>query len=197
MTNNGVKLPGHSLFYYVLRFPGSRLPVEVPAGASVFSYHKKSGMRPLLIALLLAAIVVMVVLHYFLSMWFGRLAWFATLATLSVALIIMGQIRAIRCRPILIHEGTVWLRNGMYDLASVPITQIDTVQATIKTPVQIMSEGKPLWCCFPTGHNLVISLKKPREANLLFGQRQPFKTALVFVDNPRQLADEISSELPD
>ncbi len=197
MTSKQQSVTGHSLFYYLLRIPGIAFPVEVPAGSVVFSYHRKSAMGAILMAFLMAATVEMTVVHYFLMMWNRWVAWVATLSSLWVVLMLVGQVRAIRCRPIFIQQGSVWLRNGMYELATIEPSNIKKVDMTSKTPVQIMDEEKPLNCCFPAGHNVVITLKKPREATLPFGQQRPFRVALVFVDEPRRFVARLSEQLPE
>ena len=104
------------LLQYLLKNPFRPIPVDVPAGVDVFTSHTRSGVRAILIALIIVVIVEMTALHYFLALWNHWVAWVATLSSLWVALTVIAQIRAVACRPIYVTDESLCLRNGMYDL---------------------------------------------------------------------------------
>ena len=171
----------------MLQFLFGRAAANHPADAITFTYHRKSAIRVLLLALLMAAFVETVVLHFLISMWSHLVAWLATASSLWIALTVVAQIRSLSLRPIYLHQGQLHLRNGMYELAVIPVRSIDSVEVTARPPVAVSEGEKPLNACFPAGHNVVIRLDQEREATLLYGQRKTFRTALVHVDEPARL----------
>ncbi|MGI9519023.1 MAG: hypothetical protein ACR2NP_18365 [Pirellulaceae bacterium] len=182
------------MFQYLLRNPGKPIPVDAPPGAEIFFYHQKSGMRAILFALVMAGIVEMTALHYFLSLWNHWVAWTATLSTLWVVLTILAQMRAVGCRPILVTDDHLNVRNGMYDLAEIPRSAIERVEVTGRDPKKDSTQDKPLPGCIPVSHNVIVWLNKSLEATLLYGKKRDFQVALLFVDDPQRLASLLKTD---
>lgn len=184
-------VPRAMLKYLFHRSSGSRFP-DTPDGAEKFTYHKRSGIKALLFALLLAAIVETVVLHYFLAMWNHWIALVATASSVWVVLQVLAQIRAIGMRPVFIDDGVLCIRNGMYELSRIPLSAIERVTVTGKDAEAGDSQMKPLHCCVPAGHNVIVYLNQQQEATLLYGKRRPFQAALLAIDEPQRFAEALS-----
>lgn len=169
--------------------------LDVPEGAEVFTYHKKSAGRALLSGLILAAVAEAAAIHVLLSMWNYWVAWAATLTTAWFVLQVIAQIRAMGIRPMYVHSGNFRIRNGAFDLADVPISQIASIQRSTK---EVKSEGDqfpPLNVGFPASHNVVITLTEPLKAKILNRKKRDFQTALLAIDDVDRLVDVIQKQM--
>ena len=114
--------------------------LDVPQDAEVFTYHQKHAGQALLGGLILAAIVEAAGVHLLISMWNHWVALAATLATAWFGLQVIAQIRAMGMRPIYIDQGHLILRNGAFDLADIAISQVDSIEKSIKKCVQVLKK---------------------------------------------------------
>ena len=159
--------------------------------AEAFYYYQKSAIKSLLFAFLLAAVVETTAVHVLVAMWSHWAAWLLTLSSLWVVVTIVAQIRAIGQRPILLTAGSIILRNGMYELVTIPRATIVSIEKTNDLPVAEDGQPKPLHACFPATPNLLIRLTQPQTATLMYGVQRPFQTAAIFVDEPKRLMEKV------
>ena len=181
---------------FLLRRSSSEKPLDVPATARTFTYHKKSGISAIVVALLLASIVELTVVHYFVAKLSDVLAWVLTISSVWVSLTIVAQIRTLGWRPHFIDDGRLVVRNGMFDLAEIQLANIERIERSTKTP---KPESKPadakvpmpLQTSVPVGHNVVVYLVEDVQATLLYGKRRPFRVALLYADEPAELCKSV------
>ena len=117
--------------------------LDVPPGAEVFPYHREHGLRVLLFGLILVAVVEATALHWLISLWSHWLAVAATLTSVWLILQILAQIRAIGLRPIYIDQGQLFLRNGAFDIAHLPLADIESIEKSLQI-FKIDTNYKPL-----------------------------------------------------
>ncbi|MEM8736787.1 MAG: hypothetical protein AAGG44_21335 [Planctomycetota bacterium] len=166
----------------------------VPAGAIRFSYSQNSTAQALLLGFVLAALVEAVLLHVLLSYVSGWLAFAATVSTVVFILQVAAHIRAVGLRPIVVHRGVLFLRNGAFDIAEIPIQQIRHVELSSQATADSNDEFKPLNVGFPVSHNMIVKLKAPVEARILNLSSREFDVALMAIDNSQELKDLLDSQ---
>ncbi|MCH2180626.1 MAG: hypothetical protein MK108_01350 [Mariniblastus sp.] len=169
--------------------------LEVPPEADVFTYHREHAGRALLFGLILAAIIEATALHWLISLWSHWLALAATVTTVWLILQILAQIRAVGLRPIYINQGHLILRNGAFDLADVPVSQIESIEKSSREPNCEKGDLAPLNVSFPASHNIIMRLKEPAEATLLNRKKRDFQIALLAIDEGERLVETVDNQL--
>ncbi|MDA7859056.1 hypothetical protein N9B12_00780 [bacterium] len=164
---------------------------SVPTGATCFSYHQSTGIRALLCGFLVVALVEATTIHILLSFVNHWLALAATLATVYFALQVIAQIRAVGMQPMYVHDETLKLRNGAFDIARVPVAEIATVELTSRNIDETGSGHKPLNVTFPAGHNVIVKLNKPNTCTILNRSTREFDLALLAIDNAKEFKSYI------
>lgn len=168
--------------------------LEVPPGAEIFPYHREHGLRVLLFGLILVAVVEATALHWLISLWSHWLAVAATLTSVWLILQILAQIRAVGLRPIYIDHGQLYLRNGAFDIAHLPLANIASIEKSTRGPETEKGEPTPLQVSFPAAHNVVLRLKKPAQATILNRKTRDFQIALLAIDDPERIVATVSSQ---
>ena len=169
---------------------------ETPTGAVEFSYHKDSAIQALLAGFLMAAVVEATVIHILLAMWNHWVATAATLSTVWFGLQVVAQIRAVSMRPILIHNETLVLRNGAFDIAEIPFENIASVMVTSESPDGDTVEIQPFNVTFPATHNVIVRLKQPTAGTILNRSSRDFQVALIALDTPDEFARLVNESIP-
>ena len=157
--------------------------IDTPPDAEVFTYHRKHAGQALLDGLVLAALIELIAVHLLLSMWNHWVALLATLSSVWFGLQVIAQIRAIGMRPIYIERGSLTLRNGAFNLANIPISQIVSIEKSTKEVKSEKGDLAPLNVGLPATHNIVLKLREPREAMILNRGKRRFQVALLAVDD--------------
>lgn len=173
-----------TLMYFALA--SWRRPPHVPPGATAFTYHKKSGIVGLLSAVLGAAVVELFVVHLLVHTRAPRIAW--TLAALSALGIVwlVGFIRALVLRPVLVTDGDLVVRAGAAWTLEVPRAAIERVDGgrIVSAPSKRAPEhlqGTPV-----AQPNLLVTLRQPLEARGLYGRRKLVRTVSMRLDEPER-----------
>lgn len=96
----------------------------------VFTYHEKSGLGLVAGVFLVLIAIETPVLHYFISLKFPPLAWFITALGLYGVVFILGDFNATRWLPIRVRDGILHLNTGLRWRCSIPLSEIDRVEAT-------------------------------------------------------------------
>ena len=166
---------------------------DVPREARVFTSHHRHSGRALLAGLVLAAIVEATAVHFLIAIWNDWIALAATLSSAWVALQILAQIRAVGMRPIYLDRGHLMLRNGAFDLADVPLDQIESVERSTQEFKHEKGELAPLKVGFPAAHNIILKLKQPMEATILNLKKRDFQVALLTIDDADGFVESIQN----
>lgn len=157
---------------------------HVPPGATPFTYHEKSGIVGLFSAVLGAAVVELFVVHLLVHSRAPRAAW--TLAALSALGIIwlVGFIRALVLRPVLVTDDALVVRAGAAWTLEIPRNAIERVEGgrIVKAPSKRAPghlQGTPV-----AQPNLLVTLRHPLEARGLYGRRKVVRTVSMRLDEP-------------
>lgn len=94
-----------AVFYYL--FAGS------VRRESVFSYHRKNGIRAILYLFLFCIVAETIGVHFLVALASKPIAWVLTVLGVYTLLQVLAHCRAIGVRPIFIEGGTLYLRNGL------------------------------------------------------------------------------------
>lgn len=155
---------------------------HVPPGTTPFTYHMKSGIVGLFSAMLGAAVVELFVVHLLIHSRAPRLAW--TLAALSALGVVwlLGFIRSLVLRPVLVSDEAVIVRGGVAWTLEIPRSAIERVEGgrILKAPPKRAPEhlqGTPV-----AQPNLLVTLREPLEAHGLYGRRKLVRTVSMRLD---------------
>ena len=157
-----------------------RLP---PPAAHRFSYHRESGLIPLLIALLAVVALEATAIHFLLAMWSSRAAWLLTGLSLYGGLQLLALLRSIPRRPIEIESDRLRVRFGWLQEIDLPWDAIERVEATGVDPAIPFPAARKQYRRFGlTGHNVVIHLRQRVDGIGLYGRRLPCRWLALHVD---------------
>lgn len=170
-----------TLMYFALA--SWRRKPHVPAGSIAFTYHMKSGIVGLLSALLGTAVVELFVVHLLIHTRAPRLAW-ALAASSALGIVwLLGFIRSLVLRPVLVSDAEVVVRSGAAWTLAIPRSAIARVEGgrALKAPSKRAPEhlqGTPV-----VQPNLLLTLGEPLEAQGLYGRRKLVRTVSIRLDD--------------
>ena len=168
-----------ALLYYAFASWGRR--PNVPAGAQPIAIELNGG---LLIGIGMALAVETVALHLFITSRWGPVpAWLLTATSLYSLLWLVGDFRARALRPTYVTDEAVVIRNGMRADAVIPRARVATVErVTWRT---LPAKGPDyLDVTRPAEPNVVLHLREPAEAALLFGRRRRVSRIGLCAEHP-------------
>ena len=169
-----------TLMYFALA--SWRRKPHVPAGTTPFTYHMKSGIVGLFSAILGTAVVELFVVHLLIHARAPRLAWaLAALSALGIVWLV-GFIRSLVLRPVLVSDEAVIVRGGAAWTLEIPRAAIERVDGgrIVRAPSKRAPEhlqGTPL-----AQPNLLLTLREPLEAHGLYGRRKVVRTVSMRLD---------------
>ena len=120
------------MFYYALCT--WRKTSEEAANRFAFSYHRRSGYGTVVTAILVAMGVELIGLHLLLYLWQPVAAWVMTALSAYGIVWIVGDLQAVRHRPIRIEDDALLVRIGLRWTVRVPFAQIQAVYPAGKKP---------------------------------------------------------------
>lgn len=100
---------------------------HVPRGASAHSVHRKSGAGAVLAALALAGAGETAGLHLLLAHWSPRAAWIATSLSAYALVWLVGDLRALRLRPVLLDGDLLRVRIGLRWRCEIPLASVRAI----------------------------------------------------------------------
>lgn len=112
-----------SILFYALA--SWRRPPFVPEGSVAFTYHRENALAAILATVLLAATAELVAGHFLLRVWSERAAWILTALSAVAVLWLLGVLRAVVLRPVLLDERTLHLRAGIQWRGEIPLSLIE------------------------------------------------------------------------
>jgi len=174
--------------YYAL-WSWRRRP-HVPAGADAFTFHRTSGRIALLSAVTGAAVVELFVMHLVVHAFSPRLAWaLSALSAISVVWLI-GFIRSIVLRPVLVTAAGVTVRSGVQWNLDVPFAAVERVETgRVKTP-----DGRAPGYLRIGGAGVagaVLHLREPLTAAGMYGRTKRVDTISITIDDPAGFAEAL------
>ncbi|SDS67347.1 hypothetical protein SAMN04515667_2710 [Formosa sp. Hel1_31_208] len=149
-----------------------------------FSNYKGSGILSTLGAIIFVVAIEMVSVHVLTAKWSATLAWILTILSFYSALQLIGIIRSVPKRPLVINEDHLILRFGILSETIVPMSAIETLQIASASDFNKDKGTKTLSLLGELEHsNIVICLKTPQQLQFLYGKPKTYSKLLLFVDD--------------
>ncbi len=155
-----------------------------PAGAHLFSYHRRSAYGSIVAAMAMAAVVEGAAVHALVAPWSPALAWANTAMGAYLLLLLTADFRAARLRPLSVEGGLLRLRIGLRWSADIPVASIASiVPPTREAGARRRAKGM-LNGTLGGRPTLLITLRDPIVATGPFGIRRSVTEILLGADDP-------------
>jgi len=157
-----------------------------------YSYHKSSGTIALLASLIFIIGIETFSLHTLIAKWNLTAAWIATGISIYSGIQIFGFLKSMLVRPILIDNGTLFLRYGIMSETSIDIDSIDSITisssdiALDKTTIKLSPFGEL------ESHNVILNLKKEHLLTGLYGIKKSYQNIAFFVDQKEEFSSHLN-----
>lgn len=166
-----------------------------PLRENEFSYHKNSSGQAILGALILMTVVETSVLHLLLAKWSILAAWILTTISIYTILQILGLVKSLSKRPLVINDNTLFLRYGILNETNIDLMNIACIELST-TDLEEVSEIKNLSPLGKLeGHNAIIHLKKENILYGFYGIKKKFKAIALHVDDVKEFKNRIDNAL--
>ena len=161
-----------------------------------YSNYKGSGILSTLGAVIFLVAVEMVTIHILAAKWSPILAWILTGLSIYSALQLIGIIRSVPKRPLIINDNELILRFGMLSETSVPIEAIDTIAMADSSDFDKEKTTKTLSLLGELENsNVVIQLKTPQQLQFIYGKPKSYTKLLLFVDDNQSFKTNVEALL--
>jgi hypothetical protein len=171
-----------SLLYYAL-VSWRRTPF-IRTDTSAFAYHRRTAYAAILYTLVFASIVEMVALHFLLRAVAPHIAVAVLALSIFGTLWLLGFVRAVQLRPILVSSSLIHVRNGLLWTADIPRDLIEHIAfGRVRAP----AKGTPGYLRAAFGEpNVLVDLRAPICARGPYGTvRSVSRIGLVIDDIER------------
>ncbi|BAO74315.1 hypothetical protein [Winogradskyella sp. PG-2] len=160
-----------------------------------FSYHKDSGTIGLLIALLFLIVIETVAFHLLLSRWNTIVAWVLTGISIYSGIQILGFLKSMLKRPIVIEDNLLYLKYGIMNETTISIEDFESVELFTKD-IELNEITRKLSLLGNLeGHNLVLKFKNEQILNGLYGIKRTYKVLALHIDKKKEFKKNIESLL--
>lgn len=168
-----------SILFYA--FASWRSKPFVPEGARAFSYHRRNASVATLYTIFFASLVEIVAVHFLLRTAAPRVDIAVLLISAYGAVWVLGFIRAVQLRPILLTSQALLVRTGLLWRVDIPRTAIESIAfGNVKAP----PKRTPGYVRAALGEpNVLITLRAPARAHGPYGiVRDVARVGLVIDD---------------
>lgn len=173
-----------SVFYYGFVYWKKRELDE-----NEFSYHKESGTITLLIAIIFIVAIETFVLHTLLTKWSNVAAWILTSVSVYSGVQLLGFLKSMYKRPILIKNGKLFLRYGIMNETIISIDNINSIELSSKD-IELNKETRKLsFLGELESHNIIIRLKEENILTGLYGTKCKYRNLVLHVDKNAEFKD--------
>ncbi|MFK8038154.1 MAG: hypothetical protein AB8B74_07690 [Crocinitomicaceae bacterium] len=162
-----------------------------------YTYHRESGTRAILIVLLFLIGIETFVFHLLLESWSTIFAWVLTGLSIYSGFQILGILKSLSQRPVMIKNDKIVLRYGIIAEGEALIQDIKSIsgfkgEIADKESIKSFSPLGDL-----EGHNVIIEFEAPFQYTGFYGFKKEATTLALFIDDPKSfiLAVEESIEL--
>ena len=177
-----------------------RRPPHAPPEARAFSYHRKNGLIALLSALVGMSVVELAVVHLLVHARSPRAAWILSALSAVAVVWLVGFVRALVLRPVLLYPDRIVARGGILWGADIPLDDIETIERA--RAANMPAKGTPGYLRItPVAQpNIVIRLRDEAEAHGMYEMRRRVRVVSLNVDEPEELVagvgDRIAQKAP-
>jgi hypothetical protein len=155
-------------------------------GDGTFTVHRNVAYVSFMVAVMIAVVVETVAVHLLLRLWSPVAAWILTGISLYTLIWLIGDVHAVRLRPIRIQGGMLYLRLGLRWDAKIPLASI----LSIETPGHDDRPGgrQNLKAVLVGAPNLRLLLSEPVRAVGFYGIGRSVQTIDLHIDDPAGFA---------
>ena len=169
---------------------------KVKLASNEFTNYKGSGILSTLGAFIFVVAIEMVTVHILISKWNSTVAWILTILSFYSALQLIGIIRSVPKRPLVIGDDHLVLRFGMLSETIVPFDAIKSVSFANASSFDKNKLTKTLSLFGELEYsNIVIHTEHPQKLHFLYGKPRSYTKLLLFVDNPQQFKTQLDHYL--
>ncbi|WP_439022397.1 hypothetical protein [Bacillus thuringiensis] len=172
---------------------------KVPEGASVYSYHKKTGAIGVYIMIIHATVIESIGFHYLLHQWNPVVAWILLILNIYAMIYFIAEIQAMRKNPIVVTEEQIIIQIGLGKKVVLPFTQIDDISfykgdsSKAKEEKEVLDATVMEFIKEPA--TFEITIKEPVKAQLLYGFSKTVSCIHLNVDEERNFYDAVAERL--
>ncbi|WP_282044093.1 hypothetical protein [Winogradskyella flava] len=156
-----------------------------------FSYHKNSGTIGLLAALIFLIAIETAAIHLLLIKWSTVAAWILTGLSIYSGIQILGFLKSMTKRPIVVENDKLYLRYGIMNETTISFDNIESIELSMKDIEMNKTTRKLSVLGNLEGHNIIIKLKKEHTLTGLYGVKKPFTLIAFHVDNKQEFKNRI------
>ena len=167
-----------AMFYYAL-CAWRRKPF-VPLGSRGFSYHRKNGYAALMFTVLGLALVELLVADLLLRSRHPHIANTVLAFDLFGVVWLLGFIRAIQLRPILLSSEVIGVRIGLQWFVDIPR---ESIESFVYGRIVVAPRGTPEWLRGLPSPNTLLTLRAPLFAEGPYGIRRAVRFIALSVDD--------------
>lgn len=163
-----------------------------------FSYHKKSGSGTIYSAFLLLISVETIVVHLLIEQWNSTLAWVLSIVGVYTAIQIVGLIKSMARRPIIINQSDVSVRYGLFFETTIPLTKIKSCELIHSSTFELPDDCTSI---SPISdfekQNILLELHTKHVLTGPYGITKSFTNLTLYVDEPHRFAERVESLVSD
>lgn len=160
-----------------------------------FSYHKDSATISLLGATIFIIVIETFVLHILLSKWNNTIAWILTFLSIYSGIQLLGFLKSMSKRPILIKDDKLYLKYGIMNESTIDLKSIDSIEISSKD-IELNKDTRKLsFLGELESHNIIIRLKQENELTGLYGIKRMYRNLAIHVDNKIEFTNRINNAL--
>jgi hypothetical protein len=161
-------------------------------GLGTYSTHRAIAYVPFMVAAMMAVGIETIAVHLLLRLWSPTAAWILTAISLYTLLWLIGDVHAVRLRPIRVEDGLLRLRLGLRWDATIPLAAIAAVEAPGEDrDTDARGDLKAVLLGAP---NCRIRLREPVRAVGLYGITRSVRIIDLHVDDPAGFEAALRSE---
>ncbi|WP_323788052.1 hypothetical protein [Psychroserpens sp.] len=161
-----------------------------------YTNYKGSGILSTLGAVIFVVAIEMVTIHFLAAKWSTILAWILTGLSIYSALQLIGIIRSVPKRPLVINDNELILRFGMLSETIIPMDAIETIALANSSDFDKEKTTKTLSLLGELENsNVVMHLKTPQQLQFIYGKPKSYTKLLLFVDNNQSFKTEVEKRL--
>jgi hypothetical protein len=179
-----------AVFYYA--FAGWSKSVE--SDERSFSVHRNTGYSALIVAVIIALVVETIAVHLLVRLWSPTAAWIFTALSLYALIWLIGDVHAVRLRPLQLFDDSLEIRLGLRWTISVPLASVRAVTSpATETPVNKREYLKAILIGAP---NRRIELTAPVCAVGFYGITRRVTTIDLQIDEPDRFDSAVEPASP-
>lgn len=179
------------MYYYCL-FVWFRRPV-LRDEVEVFTYHRKSMIKVLLIFGLVMVIIDVTLIHWLIALFSQVWAWIVTALGIYTAIFVVAFYNSVRYGPHAIDGEHIHFRQGMTWEAKIHVSQLASIERCKSSGLTTSKPDKHAFKCIIGLDDPQLEVRLTEEVLIrgMYGMTQRINKIQLWVDEPNQLYDRL------